>query len=243
MTATGWRNCTVEVIIAKIVIGLVILWLISWTPYAFVALVGISGNQNRLTPGMTMLPALFAKLSACVNPIVYTLSHPKIRKEILRRWYCFITAGSSAVGDPVSVYGGPVSPGLQGGRQQSSGSNTGSHQSGVYLKRNSSMNRRSDPTVFVHQTAESTPSRRQLVSLVSITHHLRSQSSLAEQQTRIVKTKEANPKDINNETRLSVSLEHNNGTYHYSDGQENCQIPVKVTTPINQENKFGPSVV
>ncbi len=68
------------------------MWMISWTPYAFVALLGISGNQRRLTPGLTMIPALFAKMSACVNPIIYTLTHPKIKKEILRRWHCFISS-------------------------------------------------------------------------------------------------------------------------------------------------------
>lgn len=33
-----------------------------------------------------MLPALFAKFSACINPIVYIMNHPKMKKEIFRRW-------------------------------------------------------------------------------------------------------------------------------------------------------------
>lgn len=73
--------------------ALISLWMASWTPYAFVALLGVTGNQ--LSPGMTMLPALFAKLSACINPIVYTLSHPKIRKELFRRWYTFMSSRTS----------------------------------------------------------------------------------------------------------------------------------------------------
>ncbi|EFX70796.1 hypothetical protein DAPPUDRAFT_346935 [Daphnia pulex] len=108
----GWRQCNIEVVIAKIVVVLVAMWMISWTPYAFVALLGISGTQTRLTPGMTMFPALFAKFSACVNPIIYTLTHPKIKKEILRRWYCFMSSGTSN-GNDVTLNGGGVSVGRQ----------------------------------------------------------------------------------------------------------------------------------
>jgi len=32
-----------------------------------------------------MLPSLFAKLATCVDPFIYTLNQPRIRKEILRR--------------------------------------------------------------------------------------------------------------------------------------------------------------
>lgn len=99
-------------VIAKIIIGLVMMWMISWTPYAIVALLGISGNETRLTPGMTMIPALFAKFSACVNPIVYTLTHPKIKKEILRRWHCFMSSEASNENN-VTINGGGVSLGHQ----------------------------------------------------------------------------------------------------------------------------------
>lgn len=159
--------------ISKIVVGLVSLWMISWTPYAMVALLGISGNENRLTPGLTMLPALFAKLSACVNPIVYTLSHPKIRKEIFRRWYCLMSSsGTTGLGD-VSVYGGAgISPGRQRPMwRQSSVSNSGSICPNGYVKRRSSTTNRTHPTVVVVHGIESILVRRQQVSLV--THDLR----------------------------------------------------------------------
>lgn len=32
-----------------------------------------------------MLPALFAKTASCVDPFIYALNHPKIRKEIFSR--------------------------------------------------------------------------------------------------------------------------------------------------------------
>lgn len=40
-----------EITIAKNIVCLIVLWMISWTPYAIVALLGISGNQNLLSPG------------------------------------------------------------------------------------------------------------------------------------------------------------------------------------------------
>ena len=76
----------IEVTIAKIVIGLVGLWLIAWTPYALVALIGISGNGHLLTPLVTMIPALFAKSAACIDPFVYSLNHPKIKAELFSRF-------------------------------------------------------------------------------------------------------------------------------------------------------------
>lgn len=81
----------VEVAIAKIVIGLVGSWMIAWTPYSLIALLGISGYSHLLTPFSSMVPALFAKTAACVDPFIYSLNHPKIRQEILYRLYnCFL---------------------------------------------------------------------------------------------------------------------------------------------------------
>ena len=77
---------TIEMTIAKVVISLIGIWLISWTPYALVALTGISGNLRPLSPGVAMIPALFAKMSACINPYLYALRHPKVHKEFVSRW-------------------------------------------------------------------------------------------------------------------------------------------------------------
>jgi len=38
-----------------------------------------------MQPFSAMLPALFAKLATCVDPFIYTLNQPTIRKEILSR--------------------------------------------------------------------------------------------------------------------------------------------------------------
>ncbi|XP_059352548.1 rhodopsin, GQ-coupled-like [Daphnia carinata] len=88
---TGINQPNVEVAIAKIVAGLVISWIIAWTPYSLIALLGISGQSHLLTPFSSMLPALFAKTAACVDPFIYSLNHPKIRQEIIYRIYnCFL---------------------------------------------------------------------------------------------------------------------------------------------------------
>ena len=61
--------------------------MLAWTPYAVVALIGTSGYADLLTPFNTMLPALFAKSAACIDPFIYSLNHPKIRQEIMQRLY------------------------------------------------------------------------------------------------------------------------------------------------------------
>lgn len=46
---TGINQPDVETKVAKIVMGLIGAWTVSWTPYAFVALMGISGHGHLLT--------------------------------------------------------------------------------------------------------------------------------------------------------------------------------------------------
>lgn len=87
-----------ELTIAKFVIGLVSMWIIAWTPYALVSLMGISGYQSLLTPFYSMVPALFAKTASCIDPFIYALNHPKIRKEIFCRLYkSFYRAGRDSM--------------------------------------------------------------------------------------------------------------------------------------------------
>ena len=90
-----------EVTIAKFVMGLVSTWMIAWTPYALVSLMGISGHHSLLTPSYSMLPALFAKTAACVDPFIYALNHPKIRKEIFCRLYRSFYTGRDSMTESV----------------------------------------------------------------------------------------------------------------------------------------------
>ncbi|XP_035438926.2 opsin Rh3 isoform X1 [Spodoptera frugiperda] len=70
-----------EIKLAFLVMAVIALFFISWTPYAIVALLGISGKKDVLTPITSMIPALFCKTAACINPFIYIITHPKFRKE------------------------------------------------------------------------------------------------------------------------------------------------------------------
>lgn len=70
-----------EIKLAVLVIIVISLFFLSWTPYAIVALLGIFGKKELITPIVSMVPALFCKTAACVNPFIYIISHPKFRRE------------------------------------------------------------------------------------------------------------------------------------------------------------------
>ncbi|KAI1278385.1 Opsin, ultraviolet-sensitive [Halotydeus destructor] len=73
---------------AKMSACIIALWLVAWTPYAIVALIGVFGDSTLLTPTVTMLPALFAKVAAILNPVIYGHSHPKFREQAMRIFCC-----------------------------------------------------------------------------------------------------------------------------------------------------------
>lgn len=79
------NQTSAEIRIAKVAIGICFLFVLSWTPYAVMALIGAFGNQALLTPEVSMIPALSCKLVACLDPYVYAISHPRYRLELQRR--------------------------------------------------------------------------------------------------------------------------------------------------------------
>jgi len=81
-----------EIRIAKIAIMNVTLWLMAWTPFAAVSMIGTWGNTSLITPLVCELPVILAKTSCVYNPIVYAISHPKYR-ECLKEmypWMCIV---------------------------------------------------------------------------------------------------------------------------------------------------------
>lgn len=74
-----------EVRIAKIAMGIILLYLASWSPYAIIALIGQFGPAQLITPLVSELPVLLAKTCAMHNPIVYAFSHPKFREAMRKR--------------------------------------------------------------------------------------------------------------------------------------------------------------
>ncbi|XP_050500384.1 opsin, ultraviolet-sensitive-like [Diabrotica virgifera virgifera] len=80
-----------EVKLALIVLSTIGVWFLSWTPYAVVALLGVTGHKNLIGPTTSMLPAMFCKTASCINAYIYALSHPKFKGEVEK--ICFISFG------------------------------------------------------------------------------------------------------------------------------------------------------
>lgn len=77
-----------------VIVNVIALWFVAWTPYSVVALIGVLGNKELLTPWSSMIPALFCKASACINPYLYSFTHPQFKKEILHFVYAKFGIGS-----------------------------------------------------------------------------------------------------------------------------------------------------
>uniref|UniRef100_A0AAZ3QM90 G-protein coupled receptors family 1 profile domain-containing protein n=3 Tax=Oncorhynchus tshawytscha TaxID=74940 RepID=A0AAZ3QM90_ONCTS len=73
---------------AKIALIVILLYVISWSPYSAVALTAFSGYTDFLTPYMNSVPAVIAKASAIHNPIIYAITHPKYRMAIAKYIPC-----------------------------------------------------------------------------------------------------------------------------------------------------------
>ena len=69
-----------EIRIAKVAIINVSLWIIAWSPFAIVCMVGTWSDTSRITPLVNELPVILSKTSCVYNPIIYGLSHPKYRE-------------------------------------------------------------------------------------------------------------------------------------------------------------------
>ncbi|XP_039624343.1 melanopsin-A isoform X2 [Polypterus senegalus] len=73
---------------AKIALIVILLYVISWSPYSTVALTAFAGYSDLLTPYMNSVPAVIAKASAIHNPIIYAITHPKYRMAIAKYFPC-----------------------------------------------------------------------------------------------------------------------------------------------------------
>jgi r-opsin len=79
-----------EIRVAKVGISLTLVFLSAWTPYTAIAFIAAYGDRNKLTPFHSMIPALGCKLTACIDPFIYAINHPKYRMELQKRmpWMC-----------------------------------------------------------------------------------------------------------------------------------------------------------
>ena len=67
---------------AKVSAIVILVFCISWLPYAMVALLGLFGNRTFVTRLSSGIPGLCAKFSTTLNPLIYTLLHPKYREKL-----------------------------------------------------------------------------------------------------------------------------------------------------------------
>ncbi|XP_077156982.1 melanopsin [Paroedura picta] len=68
--------------LAKIAFVAIVVYVVSWSPYACVTLIAWAGHASFLTPYSKSVPAVIAKASAIYNPIIYAIIHPRYRRTI-----------------------------------------------------------------------------------------------------------------------------------------------------------------
>lgn len=75
------RRRKADVQTAKSIWMLAVLYMVSWTPYAIVSLIGQFGLEDSITPVTATIPAFLAKTCILFDPLLYGFSHPQFRKS------------------------------------------------------------------------------------------------------------------------------------------------------------------
>lgn len=73
-----------EIRLGYVVVGVILLWFVSWTPYAVVALLGVFNQKQYITPLGSMVPALFCKAASSIDPWIYAITHPRFKIELIK---------------------------------------------------------------------------------------------------------------------------------------------------------------
>nr|BBM90125.1 melanopsin 4x2 [Misgurnus anguillicaudatus] len=71
--------------LAKIAAVVIVVYVLSWAPYACITLVAWAGYANILTPYSKTLPAIIAKASTIYNPFIYAIAHNKYRATLAEK--------------------------------------------------------------------------------------------------------------------------------------------------------------
>ena len=58
------------------------MFFLSWSPYAFVCIYRAFWDSHELNPFISTLPAMFAKSSLFITPLLYIASNEKVKKEL-----------------------------------------------------------------------------------------------------------------------------------------------------------------
>ncbi|XP_035999682.1 melanopsin-A-like [Fundulus heteroclitus] len=79
--------------LAKIAFVVIVVYVLSWSPYACVTLISWAGHANILSPYSKAVPAVIAKASTIYNPIIYAIIHNKYRMTLAEKvpclWFLF----------------------------------------------------------------------------------------------------------------------------------------------------------
>ncbi|XP_063068624.1 opsin 4xa [Engraulis encrasicolus] len=74
--------------LAKVAFVVIIVFVLSWSPYACVTLIAWAGHSNLLTPISKTVPAVIAKASAIYNPFIYAIINSKYRNTLAENIPC-----------------------------------------------------------------------------------------------------------------------------------------------------------
>ncbi|XP_015229746.1 PREDICTED: melanopsin-A-like [Cyprinodon variegatus] len=74
--------------LAKIAFVVIVVYVLSWSPYACVTLISWAGYANILSPYSKAVPAIIAKASTIYNPIIYAIIHNKYRMTLAEKVPC-----------------------------------------------------------------------------------------------------------------------------------------------------------
>ncbi|KAM7416826.1 hypothetical protein PAMA_018746 [Pampus argenteus] len=74
--------------LAKIAFVVIVVYVLSWSPYACVTLISWAGYANILSPYSKAVPAIIAKASAIYNPFIYAIIHTKYRMTLAEKIPC-----------------------------------------------------------------------------------------------------------------------------------------------------------
>ena len=66
--------------LAKMIFGLIVVWLLGWTPYAIMCIWGIFQGAKYLTPTIGVIPLVFCKISAGANVMLYGLRYVRVNR-------------------------------------------------------------------------------------------------------------------------------------------------------------------
>ncbi|XP_074526387.1 LOW QUALITY PROTEIN: melanopsin-A-like [Halichoeres trimaculatus] len=74
--------------LAKIAFVVIVVYVLSWSPYACVTMISWSGHANILSPYSKAVPAIIAKASTIYNPFIYAIIHNKYRMTLAEKVPC-----------------------------------------------------------------------------------------------------------------------------------------------------------